>query len=316
MGFIEDYFHKSELTEIDIQNFIDQKIKENLTLDYKRIEKIKSDDLSEHVSAFANSAGGLLILGIEEKNELPERITWGTSKEYQKESLESRLFSTIYPKINGLKIISVSKTTNPSEGIFLIDIPQGDNPPYMAWDKRYYKRLNFQKVPMEGYEVADCFGRRRRSKLSMGLDPKHFRLDIDPPSSRIRWDIHVKNVGKSVAREILCKIEVEKSLVIENTTEKFQTLRDDDNKIYAKGIFADPQKDVLFPHPTMETLLGIINFRGHIFENGQSEYKISYELLTENMPIIKGEFTLSIITLYDNHEVKVLRVKEEELKDW
>jgi hypothetical protein len=312
MGFIEDYFHKSELTENDIQDFIDHKTKENLTLDYKRIEKFKSDDLSEHVSAFANSAGGLIILGIEEKNELPEKITWGNSKEHQKESLESKLFSTIYPKINGLKIISVSKTSNPLERIFLIDIPQGDNPPYMAWDKRYYKRLNFQKVLMEGYEVADCFGRRKRPKLSMCLDSKHFYLDIDSPFSRIKWNVNLKNVGKSIAREILCKIETEKSLVIETVTARFQTMRDDTGKIYAKGIFID---DVLFPHPVIETELGIIHFKGHIFESCQSDYKISYELLAENMPIVKGGFTLSIITLQDNHNVKIKDEYEEELKE-
>ncbi len=87
MGFIEDYFQKNEITETDIENFIAQKNKECLTLDYKRIEKFRENDLSEHVSAFANSAGGLLILGIEEAEELPVRITWGRSTEYQKEGI-------------------------------------------------------------------------------------------------------------------------------------------------------------------------------------------------------------------------------------
>ncbi|MGA2161508.1 MAG: ATP-binding protein [Methanoregula sp.] len=315
MGFIEDYFRKSELSEADVQDFIAQKNKESLTLDYKRIEKFKDNDLSEHVSAFANSAGGLIILGVEERDELPVRITWGNSTEYQKESLESRLFSTIYPKIDGLKIIPIAQTSDPSKRIFLIDIPQGDNPPYMAHDNRYYKRLNFQKQPMEGYEVADCFGRRRRPKLSMNLTDNHFHVNnAEQNYLEIQWDIYVKNVGKSIAREILCKIESIPATIV-RCTDEFQTIRDDNSKIYVKGIFTDRQKYLIFPHPTMETYLGTVHFKSHI-NMLESKCKISYELLAENMPIIRGEFDISISVLGGRPIFREITGKEEELKDW
>ncbi|WP_292346323.1 MULTISPECIES: helix-turn-helix domain-containing protein [unclassified Methanoregula] len=153
MGYIEEYFHKKseDIVEMDISSFIEQKVQECLTLDYKDFQKFDDPDgLSEHISAFANSTGGLLILGIREVENYPTEITWGDLRRKTRESLENRLLSRIYPKIDGMRIIPIYKTGSTNEGIFLIDIPQGFNPPYMAGDKKYYKRLNFQKQPMEG----------------------------------------------------------------------------------------------------------------------------------------------------------------------
>ena len=70
MGFIETFLKKKplDITKDDIESFIQRKIEENLNLDYKDIRIYsKFDDLAKHVSAFSNSEGGLLILGVSEE---------------------------------------------------------------------------------------------------------------------------------------------------------------------------------------------------------------------------------------------------------
>ena len=52
-----------------LQNLIDNKIEENLNLDYKACGSIersenKTNEISKDVSAFANSDGGIIIYGI------------------------------------------------------------------------------------------------------------------------------------------------------------------------------------------------------------------------------------------------------------
>ena len=55
----------------DINNFISNKIEENLNLDYKASDALqrndkKTNEISKDVSAFANSDGGLIIYGIKD----------------------------------------------------------------------------------------------------------------------------------------------------------------------------------------------------------------------------------------------------------
>jgi hypothetical protein len=318
MGYIEDYFYKQpgDIKEADINSFIAQRIQENLTLDYKDFQKF--DDpigLSMQISSFANSVGGLLILGISESDNWPIAITWGNLNIKTRESLENKLRSQIYPKFDGLKIVPVYQNGSQEIGIYLIEIPQGDNPPYMAGDKKYYKRLNFQKQPMEGYEVSDYFGRRKRPKLSLEIK-NHFKIRSFTENPRIlNWHVYVKNIGKTVVREFFCRIRSTDSKII-SAGHPFQTEKEQGGKISVKGIFSDPQKYILLPHPTEQTFLGIIDFEVTFPETGPiQKVSIEYELLAENMPIIKGNFSWSVnITnfaiLLDTDP------REEEISNW
>ncbi len=168
MSFIENFLKKDakEVTKEDIEAFISRKIEESVNLDYKDIRAFHDfDELSKDVSAFANSEGGLLILGINEERIrkgsknlriLPKEVTWG-EETFSKEQLEDNLTAKIHPCINGLRIIPVREGNSSKRVIFLIDIPKSDNPPHMASDNKYYKRLNFKKQPMEHYEIANLF---------------------------------------------------------------------------------------------------------------------------------------------------------------
>lgn len=166
MGFIEDFFRKKpkEITNEDLKAFLTRKIEENLNLDYKAIQAYYDfDKLSKDVSAFANSEGGLLILGMSQDEikkgkvvvkVLPKELTWG-EEILSKETLEDNLVGKIQPRIDGIKIQPVREGNGSMRVIFLIDIPQSKSRPHMASDKRYYKRLNFRKKPMEHFEIVN-----------------------------------------------------------------------------------------------------------------------------------------------------------------
>ena len=319
MGYIEDYFHKgiNKLKEDDLNRFIEQNIQECLTLDYKDFQKYDDAlDLSRHISSFANSVGGLLILGIKERDNFPDSITWGNLSGKSRESLENRLLSHIFPKVNDMRIIPIYQNGSTESGIYLIDIPQGDNPPYMAGDKKYYRRLNFQKQPLEGYEVADYFGRRKKPQLSLVND--HFSVSIDQNMATLIWNVYIKNTGKSVAKELFCRIH-SPNANIASVSDSFQTERDKTLRIFAKGIFADPRKHVFFPHPTMENFLGIITFNIPLPPIGydrDQQILINYELLAENMPILKGNFIVRLIIRDYNAHLDVGEISEKEISDW
>ena len=166
MVFIEMFLRKDagQVTREDVEAFVSRRVEENPNLDYKDIRSyFDFDELSKDVSAFANSEGGLIILGVSEdtvkKGEeivkiYPKEITWG-DETHSKERLEDHLISKIRPRINGLRIQPIREGEDSLKVIFLIDVPQSDNRPHMSSDNRYWKRLNFRKTPMEHSEVAD-----------------------------------------------------------------------------------------------------------------------------------------------------------------
>jgi len=64
----------------EIERLIRDQVQENIHLDYKASKAISQksrDEIAKDVSAFANSDGGVLIYGVEEKDHLPVRIDDG-----------------------------------------------------------------------------------------------------------------------------------------------------------------------------------------------------------------------------------------------
>ncbi|MDV2503794.1 MAG: ATP-binding protein [bacterium] len=166
-----------EWTEEDIQHHIDHEIEENIQLDYKACDALQKTEgkkkiISVDVSAFANSAGGTIIYGVKEhqeegKNHLPENIDSGfVPTDISKEWLEQVINSRIQPRIDGI-IINPVKLSGKKEGkyIYVVDIPQSHTA-HQASDLRYYKRFNFESVPMQDYEIRDILNRKKTPTIT------------------------------------------------------------------------------------------------------------------------------------------------------
>lgn len=154
--FIEKYLGKAatEITEADIESFVRKNLEEGVTLEYKDIRTFyDAGELSKEISAFANTMGGLLVLGIGKSDaapHLPGKITWGDPK-LSKERLENTIMDNIRPRMEPPTIIPVRNHTD--QQIFLIDVRPSASPPHQASDFKYYKRWNFSSVPMRHQEV-------------------------------------------------------------------------------------------------------------------------------------------------------------------
>lgn len=152
--------------EEDIRFLIQEGVQESLNLEYKRCESLDKNnpnrikDLSKDVSAFANSAGGVIIYGVIETNHLPTEIDDGYDPaDIKREWIEQVINSTIQRRIDGIRIKQIELTNNPGRVIYVVSIPQSKRAPHMAKDHIFYKRYNYQSVPMEEYEVRDVANR-------------------------------------------------------------------------------------------------------------------------------------------------------------
>ncbi len=185
-----------------LESYITDEIEENLALDYKASGALaKTDDkrkeVTKDVSAFANSAGGIIIYGIKEYNDharkhLAEKTDAIDRTQISKEWLE-QVISNIRPRIPDVVIHPVPLNGVPTQVAYVVEIPRSITA-HQATDHRYYRRYNFESVPMEDYEIQDVRNRRRSFSPLV-------KFDVEVRHG-VAITLIVANVGNSIAQDV------------------------------------------------------------------------------------------------------------------
>lgn len=237
MGAVKDIFGKEpEQVDLnDIQDLITQRREESRNLEYKSPDILnKPVDLSKWVSALLNADGGLIIIGVCEDNPkkkdkvtvkiYPVKIDF-VGEDYSKERIEQLVFSNLRSSTKpDIKIYPVRDSSDPNQVVYLIEIPQGENPPYQAGDDKYYRRLNVTKYSMSHTEIADFFGRRRKPRLIINIEITSVNIE----ESWFELRVIIANEGNVVAkhaRAIVSFINLEILKIIKGTSTRIDELR-------------------------------------------------------------------------------------------
>jgi hypothetical protein len=169
----------------DLDMLVAQGIQESLTLDYKEARSLgkgspERNELCKDVSAFANSAGGQIVYGIEEKDRRPMRVQEADGVDsgvITREWIEHVIDSNVQPRIVGLRIKPIEVASG--RLAYAITIPPATtNAPHMASDNKYYYRQNFQSVPMEDYQVRDTLRRATTPELYVRLSLQTAQIEF------------------------------------------------------------------------------------------------------------------------------------------
>ena len=251
---MSDFFDKESYTQEDISNLIKTKSEEGPTLEFKRADSLETTDskkkeISKDISSFANCSGGIIVYGIEEKNNIAESISFIDGETFTKEWLEQVIQTNTQRKIEGLQIIPIRFEGEIQKTVYVVKIPQSNSSPHMARDKRYYKRYNFESVPMEEYEVRNLYNQTHKTDLSI--------QDLIVKSSRSTGNktggyrevafylqLKVKNEGNSV--EQLYNIQLEIPNLILDTIASNSELHSFEAERDGTKIYKFPNKSPLF----------------------------------------------------------------------
>lgn len=203
--------HKLEKYNIEtLVSFIDNEIEESIHIEFKSGEALsktdsKKKEVSKDVSAFANSDGGIIVYGISEQNHKADSFSFVDGTIYTKEWLEQIINTTIKRNIEGLKIFPVRKNGNLKESVYVVQIPASIDAPHLSRDNRFYRRHNFESVPMAEYEIRQMYGRKVKSilKLSGYTIGIH---EILEDKTIFRCETGVTNVGEKLEKD--CKVNI------------------------------------------------------------------------------------------------------------
>ena len=301
-------------TESRLQNFITGEIEESLTLEYKSAEALdrnetKKKEITKDVSAMANSAGGILIYGISEysqadKRHLPERITPVNRTEFPREWVE-QIIQAIRPRIDGISIYSVNLSSGENDTAYIIEIPQSHTA-HQASDNRYYKRFNFQSVPMEDYEVRDVMFREQTPDIVLNflieLRDDFFDDETNKYKSYYNLIVQARNNGSAFAQYVACFLDVP-TKILQNTENKMSLT--DGGRFYRHRLtnlnqeYADEQFKSNFPLLRSMSMNWKIPLNGE-FENLRGEnLSVKWKIYADNAVPKEGRILLGEIEIVD-----------------
>ena len=200
-----DFYDKDNYSIDDIESLINNEVEENIHLDYKRGDALSKDcrkinEISKDVSAFANSDGGIIVYGLSEEDHKPKEFKFVDGEIYTKEWLETKINDNIHQRINGVIIYPIRIDGDIRKTVYVVKIPRSNNAPHMASDHKYYRRFNFESVPMEEYEVRDTFHRIITPTLRI-QGCNFYKSGVTGNLSNYDFYVPIVNIGQCACEE-------------------------------------------------------------------------------------------------------------------
>ena len=296
-------------SESRLQNFITSEIEESLTLEYKAAEALdrneaKKKEITKDVSAMANSAGGILIYGIAEhpdpeRRHLPAKITPVDRRQFPREWVE-QIIQAIRPRIDGIVIHSINLSSGDNHVAFVIEIPQS-NTAHQASDHRYYKRFNFQAVPMEDYEIRDVMFREQTPNISL-----NFLIQITDEQQNLV--IQARNNGSAFAQYVAVFLDAP-VLILEKIENKMNVK--DGGRFYRHRLtnlnqeYADEQFRSNFPLLRSMSMSWKIPLNEQWSEFRAPDSALKWKIYADNALPKEGRILLKEIEVVDLRKVRV-----------
>lgn len=135
-----------DISERDLLDLIEAGVPEGVAIDYKREPYGNSDaqkrEALKDITSFANSAGGHLVIGMAEREGLPNGLTGlpGVDLDKLKTRLESLVRDGVEPRIIGIRMGQVAVNGG---WAFVVRVPRSWNPPHRVsaggWNKFFVR---------------------------------------------------------------------------------------------------------------------------------------------------------------------------------
>lgn len=168
----------------DLKTLVDNRVSENRRLEFKRDHYGRKDEdrreFAADISAFANSQGGDLVIGVAEENGSASELT-GVAAENPDQlvrAIVESLRTSIEPAIEEVRVAWIE--LSPGRGAIVIRVPRSWSAPHrvtVAKDNRFFIRDENGKHPMSVEELrrAFMFGTEVESRLR-GFRAERLRL--------------------------------------------------------------------------------------------------------------------------------------------
>jgi hypothetical protein len=181
--------------------------------------------LSKQISAFANGAGGRIILGLDDHGLIdggvPARIKPCGTREW----LEDIVPGLVAPKLSRFNVFEVPwpgpdapSSLAQGHAVYIIEIPPSVDAPHQSVDHRYYLRIAGKSRPMGHVHIQDVLRRAVHPDVELVRlgpfgEPEFDRSDPRGPRAFVCFRAFLRNRGRSLARHAGAEIILPRPLV-------------------------------------------------------------------------------------------------------
>ena len=149
-----------EATDIQ-ETFSEPDFDESFYFEFKD-DRVTTQKLIKEVSAFANTFGGYIFIGISDDKKIEGCTAWN----------EQRIHTTIHDSISPTPSFDVKKFTCNTKIVYIIKIDEGAEPPYVTNEGRIYERLSSGSLPIkDSVRLSQIYSKREQylSKLEQKI---------------------------------------------------------------------------------------------------------------------------------------------------
>ena len=165
-------------TKDDLEQLVGQA--ESLRLEFKQSKLFESDpnkiidNLTKEVSAFANTEGGTIVVGVVEEKRGRTRFATAIDEgldvtKWSLESIQQMIEANVRPHLTGLRIRAIPLDANGSRCAVSIWVPQGTTA-YQARDYLYYGRSEYESKPLPDHDIRLRMLRGKARQAAVVLD--------------------------------------------------------------------------------------------------------------------------------------------------
>lgn len=164
-----------QIQPIDVKHQIEKiEISENFFFEFKEDEETPAK-LVKEISAFANTYGGYIIIGVDNNKNIKGCKKWN----------ENRVHTTIHDSLSPVPLFDIKNVQIDGADILVIRIEEGTQPPYIVRDGRIYERISSGSYPIQNSSKLDNLYQKRRDYYediakNIELPPIDYNMQLCP----------------------------------------------------------------------------------------------------------------------------------------
>lgn len=219
----------AELEPIDIHALLsEQDFEESFYFEFKD-DRVAAKKIVEEISAFANTFGGYIFLGVSDNKQIEGCTSW----------TEQRIHTTIHDAITPTPSFDVKKFTCDGKIVYVIKIDEGAEPPYITSSGKIYERLSSGSFTIkDSVRLSQIYN--KREQLLAKMEQKISIPPVTQQTNNIYGNIDtgftlVLTDNKS-AWDVFSKVDLyEVSKKIKLKTDCFNLVRIGNSIVYTHG---------------------------------------------------------------------------------